>query len=395
MASPPKTGPERSTAAAGKWIETTLGIIYVIGENVQFYDDHDHWRNGFCRLLEIPEAQARTFVEQAVASARENFGKLFSDLDCNEKLACLSQATERTLYRGERPSGSNIEPSWGADPDGTPADCIYAYTISGDRTRIVAGVRAKEYAWLVDAANNKPVTADSIVYDTAYFSASGDAHYGMKHYIDHAGWRLEKARRLMGTVIEQTQDKRPLWRKHPQSVKLLDIGSGIGYYRKAADELGFQHYGIDLSSDIIALCKAQFGFDTWQCHLMDLEKVAAGMRVHLITLWDVIEHLEKPREAVALLKQYLADDGAIVIRTPNLSALDADILGDYYYSFKFDHVRYFSVKSLNALMSDLSLAPLYLETASHLFKGFLGADALYKAGLRMKGADILAIYEKS
>ncbi len=36
---------------------------------------------------------------------------------------------------------------------------------------------------------------------------------------------------------------------------------------------------------------------------------------------------------------------------------------------------------------------VFSETASHLFKGILGADYLFKLGQARRGADILALYE--
>ncbi len=84
---------------------------------------------------------------------------------------------------------------------------------------------------------------------------------------------------------------------------MLDVGSGIGYFRQAAQTLGFEHYGIDLSPDIIKQCKEAFGFDTWQGRIEDLREIAAGKKFQLITMFDVIEHLEKPRAVITMLKR--------------------------------------------------------------------------------------------
>ncbi len=91
----------------------------------------------------------------------------------------------------------------------------------------------------------------------------------------------------------------------------------------------------------------------------------------------------------------LGVNGNEVIRTPNLSAQEAEILGDSYYSFKLDHVRYFSANSLNEMMHGVKMKAVFSETASHLFKGILGADYLFKLGQARRGADILALYERA
>jgi hypothetical protein len=44
------------------------------------------------------------------------------------------------------------------------------------------------------------------------------------------------------------------------------------------------------------------------------------------------------------------------------------------------------------MMVNLGLEPIYVDTDSHIFKGLLGADYLFKQGKALKGADILAVY---
>jgi 2-polyprenyl-3-methyl-5-hydroxy-6-metoxy-1,4-benzoquinol methylase len=376
----------------GKWVETALGIMYVRDDRVQFVDDWDHWRNGFCRLLEIDEDKAKRFVEETVSQARHLLGKPYHELSEPNKLRCLKEATTKILYGGQRPKQPPMQESWGTDLQGGKPDTVYAQSISGNPDRIVVGNSKNEFAWLIDPKTNKKVTADSIVYDTQYFGSEGKAHYGMKHYSAQTGWRLEKARRFTKTMLENLGDSRDAWLESPAKINIMDVGSGIGYFRKAYDEQGLKHYGIDLSADIIAQCKELFGFDTWKCHLDNLDTVSGGTKFHIITMWDVIEHLEDPIGAVKTLSKHLTPDGVIALRTPNLMAFEQDILGDYYYSFKFDHVKYFSTRSLEEAIGQAGMKPVYVESTSHLFKGALSPDFMYREGEDLRGADIFGIY---
>jgi 2-polyprenyl-3-methyl-5-hydroxy-6-metoxy-1,4-benzoquinol methylase len=373
-----------------------MGILLVSRGSVQFADDHDHWRKGFCRLLEIEESQAREFIENTIRSAEKIFGRNLCNLGEEEKITCLFQAVNETFYKGMRKeieAQEDIDFSDLRGPEGEVADKIFAHSISGNTEYMVIGNEIEEFAWLVDAKNKKPVTADSITYDEKYFEPLENKHYGMKEYTHQTEWRLEKARRIMDVVVANAGTRGERWTKKPSAVKMLDVGSGIGYFRQAAQTLGFEHHGIDLSENIIKQCKDTFGFETWQGRVEDLRKIAAGKQFQLITMFDVIEHLEKPRSVVTMLKEFLAEDGTLVIRTPNLAAQEAEILGDYYYSFKLDHVRYFSANSLNEMMHGVKMKSVFSETASHLFKGILGADYLFKLGQSRRGADILALYE--
>lgn len=379
-----------------QWVETTMGILFVSRGSVQFADDHDHWRKGFCRLLEIDESKARQFIENTVEASEQIFGRNLSHLQEEERLTCLIEAVNKTFYkhqRNRREANHDLDFTGLVGPEGEIPDTVFAYSISGNADYLVIGNEIEEFAWLVDAKTMKPVTADSIIYDENYYSPQGGEHYGMKEYVLQMDWRLEKARRIINMVVDNAGTRKEKWLAKPEKVKMLDVGSGVGYFRKAAETLGFEHFGIDLSQDIIKHCKDVFGYDTWNGHVEDLRKYTAGTKFQLITLFDVIEHLEKPRAVIALLKEFLADDGLIVVRTPNLNAQEAEILGDYYYSFKLDHVRYFSANSLNEMMHGIKMKSLFSETASHLFKGILGADYLFKLGQARRGADILAFYE--
>lgn len=385
-----------SAEALTKWVETTMGVLLVSRGSVQFADDHDHWRKGICRLLEIDEPKARKLIENTVDAAERLFGRNLCNLPDEEKITCLLQAVNDTFYKGKRKpfeASLNVDLCGVSGPEGESADKIFAHSISGNQEYMVIGSEIDEFAWLVDAKTNQAVTADSIIYNEQYYAPQGNRHCGMKEYTRQLEWRLEKARRIIDQVVAHAGARAEKWLSNPSQVKMLDIGSGIGYFRQAAQDLGFQHNGIDLSQEIIKHCRETFGFETWHGRVEDLAKHAPGQKFQLITMFDVIEHLEKPRAVITLLKEFLSDDGILVIRTPNLAAQEAEILGDYYYSFKLDHVRYFSAGSLTEMMHGVKMKSVYKETSSHLFKGVLGADYLYKLGQAGRGADILALFE--
>lgn len=383
-----------SLVSSKKWVETTMGVLFVSRGTVQFADDHDHWRKGFCRLLEIDEKRARLFIESTINAAEHLYGRNLCNIGDEEKITCLAYAVNEVFYEGKPKEPDEIidfENLRG--PEGEIPDKVFANSVSGNSQYMVIGNELEEFAWLVDAKTKMPVTADSIAYNETYYAPAGGEHLGMKEYIQQKEWRLEKAKRILDLVVESAGTRGEKWQQNPKAVKMLDIGSGLGYFRAAAHDRGFQQFGIDLSEDIIRHCKETFGFETWHGRVEDLTKYAPDQKFQIITMFDVIEHLEKPRAVVTMLKEFLDRDGILVIRTPNLAAQEAEILGDYYYSFKLDHVRYFSANSLSEMMHGVKMKAVFSETASHLFKGIFGADYLYKLGQASRGADILALYE--
>lgn len=374
------------------WVETTLGILYVVEGNVQFADDWDHWKNGFRRLLEIDDQKARALIEACVEIAQAQHKKLLHELSDTERVACLKEATTQVLYGGKREQGQFDPAKCGKDQQGAPPNHVYAWSISGDRARMVVGNTEHEYAWLLNSKTSQTIYEKDVVYDTAYYSSGGNAHYGPKHYLNMEEWRLEKCRRLAKLVTNKSGERGQGWLTDPENTRVLDVGSGLGYNRKAFEEMSMQHFGVELSTDIIAKSKEAFGFETWHGTAFDLSKLTGGQKFDIITMWDVIEHIEDPVAAIKELRTHLTDSGVLVLRTPNLVAFEVDILGDFYYSFKFDHLRYFSPKSLAWAAKQAGLDELYVETASHLFKGLLSTNFIYHEGLNLRGADIIGIY---
>lgn len=367
------------------WRETSAGIYYESFDIVQFYDDWDHWQNGFCRLLEIEEPEARKLIESIV-----NYGAgVFSKLPESKKLSAIKRGTAKYFNI----SAQSLELDFsvcGTAFDGSPANTLYAASISGNDERLIVGNLQLGYAWQIDASSHQPITANSVDYDESYFEAPQKPHLGMRHYTSDEGWRMQKARRLFRTLIAHSNQI-----TDSQERIALDVGSAASYFRMALEETpGWTHYGIDQSEEAVRICKQKFGFDTF-CGLIAALPTMAPQLLHncdMITLFDVIEHVDDPLGTIKSLKEFLSKDGVIIIRTPNLVSLEYELLGEYYYSFKLDHIKYFSPNSLEAMMKLCDLSLTYMETTSHLFKGLLGIDAIHHSYLQNTGADILSIF---
>ncbi len=377
----------------GVWIRDTIGVLYVVDGLVQFSEDFDHIANGVLRLLEISEEKLCELVEVWVENAYASHGHLPSQLTNEQRIESLQKTVLEVLpVVGAHPLSLNDAAKWGKDLFGNHADTIYARSISGNVSRAVVGNSKTGFAWLIDPLTNAAIDPRSIVYDTAYYSDRPDRHYGPKQYLQDAGWRIQKSRRHVNRVLETAGERGQRWLANPAQVSALDIGSATGMLRAAFAEKGFSHYGIEPSADAIEHCKNTLGFETWQGFIFDLEKHAgADQKFNIITILDVIEHLDHINEAIQSIQKFLTDDGVIVIRTPNLECLDATILGDHYYSYKLDHTSYFSVRSMDTFLETLEMESIHTETFSHVLRGFLGVQCLHDSNQGMRGADMFVV----
>jgi SAM-dependent methyltransferase len=118
----------------------------------------------------------------------------------------------------------------------------------------------------------------------------------------------------------------PLWwrwikiiRKYKPSGYLFDAGCGEGYFLEYAEKY-YDAHGMDVSEYGIRAAR----------HRASKSTVLVGSVAHIgykeesfdiITCFDVLEHLERPDEAIKECRRILKGGGIFVVRVPNTSSL--------------------------------------------------------------------------
>ena len=75
-------------------------------------------------------------------------------------------------------------------------------------------------------------------------------------------------------------------------------------------------------------------------------------------MWDVIEHLTNPIEALQALKRALKKNGMIVFSTPNVGSIPAKLTKHKWIGYKLsdEHLTYFSKKTFALLLEKTGLS---------------------------------------
>jgi len=125
--------------------------------------------------------------------------------------------------------------------------------------------------------------------------------------------------------------------------RALDIGCSMAYALSILKNQGWDVVGIDPSDWCIRQSKALLGVDVKKGFISEdlLDEVGT---VDAIILSHVLEHLVEPGDALALIRNTLADDGVLYIEVPNL--IHHIHLPGY---FAFEHVNYFTPVTLTNL----------------------------------------------
>jgi len=109
----------------------------------------------------------------------------------------------------------------------------------------------------------------------------------------------------------------------------LDIGAGLGAFMKAAHDSGWKVQGIEVSAYAAEFIQKKYGFNIYQKDLLSQDLPAASFDV--ISFWDVIEHIEFPKDNLIRTHRMLKPGGAILITSDNYNSLIACIARVLYF----------------------------------------------------------------
>jgi len=143
----------------------------------------------------------------------------------------------------------------------------------------------------------------------------------------------------------------------PRTVKtLLDVGGGAGNFAHAfVRERGGQATLLELNAEAAELARA---FDI-RVVVGDFNSLSAGPRFDCVAMLDVLEHLSDPLAALQHAREFLCDDGYLLLSVPNAGHWSViwDLLeGEFSYQpvgiLCNTHLRFFTRRSLEQLLDD-------------------------------------------
>jgi 2-polyprenyl-3-methyl-5-hydroxy-6-metoxy-1,4-benzoquinol methylase len=139
-----------------------------------------------------------------------------------------------------------------------------------------------------------------------------------------------------------------------QGATLLDVGAGMGAFVSAAVDKGWDAYGIEPSQEGMNAGNARY-LPKQRIYKGLLSDLPAEFRFDVVTLWDVIEHVEKPLELVQQARARVKPGGWMVLETGNYQSADRIVAGTEWWAYQADHRWYFSPPALLDLMARAGL----------------------------------------
>ena len=231
------------------------------------------------------------------------------------------------------------------------------------------------------------------------------AYYESSHYSPH-----HAKSGLMGRIysaVRHVMLRRKANLAHRYAARtgtLLDIGAGCGHFLSHMQKRGWMVAGCEQSEVARQSAQSLFGLalagDVWTANY-------APGAFDVITLWHSMEHIHDLHGLWSRLRQWLSDDGTLVVAVPNCSSADARFYGSDWAAWDVPrHLWHFSLETFSALAAQhgfrvvathrLPLDVYYISLLSEQYRSNrLGLLSAISHGLLFSGKSMLHIQDTS
>lgn len=162
------------------------------------------------------------------------------------------------------------------------------------------------------------------------------------------------------TYVMEREGRELTFRKHLRQLErmtgpangrsLLDIGAYIGVFVDVAAQSGWDAWGVEPSDWAAATAQAN------GLHVVTGTQDApelTGRQFDVITMWDVIEHVDDPMAEMTKAYHLLKPGGLLVMHTMDIDSLTARLMGPRWPWLMDMHLHYFSQKTMVRMLQKI------------------------------------------
>jgi SAM-dependent methyltransferase len=190
--------------------------------------------------------------------------------------------------------------------------------------------------------------------------AEREAAYQEEYYREGSGERFLGLFERMVSVFRRLR-MRSIVRRCPGPGAILDVGCGRGLLPALFLERGWVAAGTQISRTAAAAAHRRYGVNVLVGELPELPLQAGAFDV--VTLFHVLEHLDRPEAYLRKAHELLAPGGLLVVEVPNFASPGFRILGTRNFCMDFpNHLVFFTPDSLGRLLARCGFT---VEEVSH------------------------------
>lgn len=149
--------------------------------------------------------------------------------------------------------------------------------------------------------------------------------------------------------LERHKLRYNLIKKYKPNGSLFDLGAGWGHFMLTGKTLGYDVYGIEISEQPYLYSKNDLQLPVEH---IDFFKMSEERKFDIITMWDVLEHIDKADDVIKKCARITNPNGFIVIQVPQIDSYFAKKHKDKWKMMSIDHVNYFGKKTITQLLKN-------------------------------------------
>lgn len=209
--------------------------------------------------------------------------------------------------------------------------------------------------------------------------AQAGRYYAGEAYISHSDNDKGLVNRLYHYAREYMLGRKAaLVDRFARGKRLLDYGTGTGYFTDYMAREGYAAEGIEIDAAARAYGVRKFGITVHEpAHLFT---GYSSDTIDVITLWHVLEHLYDPLRYLRQFREILTDEGLLIIAVPNHQSSDAKAYGPAWAAYDVPrHLWHFSPVTLREMVAKagfqvketfhMPLDPFYVSIMSQRYAG--------------------------
>ena len=172
-------------------------------------------------------------------------------------------------------------------------------------------------------------------YETPDYISHSDTHKGMMNKVYHLVRSVMLGKKARLVIRSSRNLKRG---------RLLDIGAGTGYFAYEMAQRGWDVTAAEKNEQAREFARKSFEIKTMKPE--DLAQLESHS-FDAITMWHVLEHVEKLDEEWEMLYRLLKDNGCLTVAVPNCSSADENIYKELWAAYDVPrHLWHFSPSTM-------------------------------------------------
>ena len=142
--------------------------------------------------------------------------------------------------------------------------------------------------------------------------------------------------------------------------RLLEVGAGRGWFLQEAANMGWETWALEINQDALAHLEHK---QIEHILTQPAEEFEAEVLFDVIRMWDVIEHLRSPREALTNIHRVLRPGGLLRLSTTNFASLSRWVNGpEWVYLNGSDHIILFEPLTIERLLLESGFSDIRIQT---------------------------------